>query len=302
LEQGHFVVGLRRRTSTFNTERVEHLYKNPNFIMEWGNITDSYCLTKILSKHKPNFIFNAAAQSHVRVSYEVPEETWDSTAMGCLKLLNVMLEVCPKSRFVQFSSSEMFGISPCPITGYTEESKMLPASPYAVAKLAAHNIVRNYRESYGLHASCGIMFNMEGPKRGETFVTRKISMAASRIKTGVQDKLYLGNLDSYRDWGLSKEYMEGIILLSQHNIPDDIIFASGETHSVREYLQETFDLAGLSIEEHVVFDERLCRPEEVPYLLGDYSKAKEKLGWQPKTKFKELVRIMYEHEIDNLVR
>jgi len=205
LEQGHFVVGLRRRTSTFNTERVEHLYKNPNFIMEWGNITDSYCLTKILSKHKPNFIFNAAAQSHVRVSYEVPEETWDSTAMGCLKLLNVMLEVCPKSRFVQFSSSEMFGISPCPITGYTEESKMLPASPYAVAKLAAHNIVRNYRESYGLHASCGIMFNMEGPKRGETFVTRKISMAASRIKTGVQDKLYLGNLDSYRDWGLSKE-------------------------------------------------------------------------------------------------
>jgi GDPmannose 4,6-dehydratase len=196
----------------------------------------------------------------------------------------------------------MYGVSTCPSTGYTEESKMLPASPYACAKLFAHNITRNYRESYALHASCGILFNHESARRGETFVTRKISMAAARIKTGVQETLCLGNLNAYRDWGYAPDYVEGMWRMLQQDKPDDYVLSTGETHTVEEYLNETFKLAGLSVHDHVKFDARLCRPEEVPYLLGNHSKAKEKLGWEPKTKFTDLVRLMYDNEIDNLVR
>jgi len=302
LSKGYKVVGLRRRTSTFNTERLENIYKHPNFVMEWGNITDSHSLYKILNRYKPDEIYNLAAQSHVRVSFDVPEETLEAVSMGTLKLLNAMKELVPNARFYQASSSEMYGVSPCPLTGYTEESKMLPASPYACAKLYAHNITRNYRESYGLHASCGILFNHESERRGETFVTRKISMAAARIKTGVQDKLYLGNLEAYRDWGYAPDYVEGMWLMLQQDKPDDYVLATGQTHKVTEFLYETFKLAGLSVEEHVHFDERLCRPEEVPYLLGDYAKAKQKLGWTPRTKFLDLVKLMYDHEIENIVK
>jgi len=302
LSKGYKVVGLRRRTSTFNTGRLEQVYNHPNFIMEWGNITDSHSLYKILNKYKPDEIYNLAAQSHVRVSFDVPEETLEAVSMGTLKLLNAMKEIVPNARFYQASSSEMYGIALCPPTGYTEESKMIPASPYACSKLFSHNITRNYRESYGLHASCGILFNHESERRGETFVTRKISIAAARIKTGVQEKLYLGNLNSYRDWGYAPDYCEGMWRMLQQDKPDDYVLATGETHSVKEYLEETFKIAGLSVEEYVEYDSRLERPEEVPYLLGNYSKAKEKLGWSPSLTFKNLVNNLYQHEIDSIVK
>lgn len=302
LNKGYLVVGLRRRTSLFNTGRLQDIYSNPNFIMEWGNITDSHSLYRIINKYQPDEIYNLAAQSHVRVSFDVPEETLEAVSMGTLKLLNAMKELVPNARFYQASSSEMYGVATPPLYGYTEASKMIPASPYACAKLFAHNLARNYRESYNLHINCGILFNHESERRGETFVTRKISMAAARIKTGVQEKLYLGNLDSYRDWGYAPDYVEGMWLMLQQKDPDDYVLATGETHTVREYLEETFKLANLSVDEFVASDKRLERPEEVPYLLGDYTKAKQKLGWAPKTKFKDLVRIMYEHEIDSIVK
>ena len=303
LKKNYMVIGMRRRTSTFNTSRLEHLYANPNFIMEWGNVTDNHSIIKILTKYKPDEIYNLAAQSHVRVSFDVPDETFEVVTMGTLNMLNAMKEICPKAKLYQASSSEMYGVAIMPETGYTEESKMLPASPYAIAKLAAHNLVRNYRESYNLHASCGILFNHEQPGlRGETFVTRKIAIAAAKIKTGTQQKLYLGNLDSKRDWGLASEYVEGMWLMLQQPNPDDYVLATGETHTVNDFLQEVFKHANLDTENHVVIEKRLFRPEEVPILLGDYSKAKKILGWEPKTKFKALAKDMYQYEIDNIVR
>lgn len=299
--RGDKVIGLRRRTSTFNTERVENLYHNPNFIMEWGNVTDSACLYRLLSKYQPDEIYHLAAQSHVRTSFDVSEETTDVVAMGTLKLLNAMKDVCPKSRLYYAGSSEMYGVAPMPETGYTENSAMFPASPYAAAKLFGYNICRNYRNSYGLFISCGILFNHEEPGlRGETFVTRKIAKAAAAIKAGKQEKLALGNLRAYRDWGLASEYVDGMIKMLSHHEPDDFVLATGETHTVYEYLQETFEAAQLEISKHVTFDPRLCRPEEVPVLLGDYSKAKNNLGWEPKTKFKDLVKKMYEWEVKNI--
>jgi GDPmannose 4,6-dehydratase len=298
LSKGYKVIGLRRRTSTFNTSRVEHLYKNPNFIMEWGNITDSACLYRILQKYQPDEIYHLAAQSHVRVSFDVSEETLDVVGMGTLRLLNAMKDVCPTARFYYAGSSEQYGVSPCPQTGYTELSPMSPASPYACAKMYGFNICRNYRASYGLHISCGILFNHEQPGlRGETFVTRKIAQAAARLP-GSKQKLYLGNLEAKRDWGLAEDYVKGMWLMLQQDKPDDYVLATGETHSVQEYLEETFKLAELDVNEHVEIDPRLYRPEEVPYLLGDCSKAKRILGWEPKVKFHELVWRMYEYEFN----
>ncbi len=295
LNKGYKVIGLRRRTSTFNTERVEHIYNNPNFIMEWGNMTDSHSLWKLLTKYKPDEIYNLAAQSHVKVSFDVPEETLDVVSKGTLKLFNVVKEVCPEARVYQASSSEMYGDNPT--VPQNEETRMTPASPYACAKLFGHNIARNYREAYGLHISCGILFNHESERRGETFVTRKITQAAARIKLGQQDKLYLGNLDAKRDWGYSPDYCEGMWLMLQQDKPDDFVLATGETHTVKEFLHETFSLAGLNVEKHVVIDPNLYRPHEVPLLLGDPSKAKKILEWEPRVKFKELVKIMYNHDL-----
>lgn len=303
LSKGYYVVGIKRRTSLLNAhERLEPFYSNPNFKLVYGNMSDASSIWKILYDYRPDEIYNLAAQSHVRVSFEVPEETLDVVGMGTLRILNAMKELCPKSRFYQASSSEMYGTAPCPATGYTEESQMLPASPYAAAKLYAHNIVKNYRNSYGMHLNSGILFNHESERRGETFVTRKISIAAAKIKTGSQDVLYLGNLDASRDWGHAKDYVEGMWLMLQQDVPDDYVLATGETHSVKEYLEETFKLAKLDVNEYVKTDTRLYRAEEVPFLLGDYSKAKEKLGWCPKIKFHDLVKVMYEHEIENIVK
>jgi GDPmannose 4,6-dehydratase len=295
LYKGYKVVGLRRRTSTFNTERVEHIYNNPRFIMEWGNVLDSYSLYKLLEKHRPDEIYNLAAQSHVRVSFDVPEETLEVVSMGTLKLLNAFKDVCPESKFYQASSSEMYGDNPT--FPQNESTRMTPASPYACAKLCAHNLARNYRESYGLFISCGILFNHEGPRRSETFVTRKITKTVAKIKLGLEKELSLGNLDAQRDWGLAEDYVKGMYLMLQQQTPDDFVLATGETHSVKDFVEETFALAELNPWDYVKVDQRLFRPHEVPLLLGDYSKAKRVLGWEPTVKFKELVKIMYEEDL-----
>ena len=297
LSKGYVVVGLKRRTSIISTDRVDHLFENDNFNLEYGNLNDSGCLHRLLFKHKPDEIYNLAAQSHVRVSFETPEETTEFVAMGTLRLLEAMRNTCPDARFYQASSSEMFGDNP--ENPQNEETRLMPASPYACAKVYAHNICRNYRESYGLHISSGILFNHESPRRGETFVTRKITIAAARIKLGLQKKLYLGNLEAKRDWGFAGDYIEAMWLMLQQDTPDDYIIATGETHTVREFLQEVFDYAGLKVEEYVKIDERLYRPHEVPLLLGDPSKAEQKIGWTPRIKFKELARMMYEEDFKN---
>jgi GDPmannose 4,6-dehydratase len=297
LEKGYKVVGIRRRTSTFNTERLEPFYNHPNLKTEWGNINDFYSLYTIIKKYQPDEVYNLAAMSHVRVSFECTEEAFDTAGKGCLNMLNICKELVPNVRFYQASSSEMFGVAPCPEGGYTEDSKFEPASPYACAKLMSHHLVKNYRASYGLHASSGISFNHESKRRGETFVTRKISQASARIKLGKQEKLYLGNLDSMRDWSHAEDVARAMWLMLQQDTPDDYVVASGETHSVKEFLEKTFELAGLDINKHVEFDNRLLRPQEVPYLLGNPTKVKEKLGWKPKYSFDDLVREMYESDL-----
>lgn len=298
LEKGYKVVGIRRRTSTFNTERLEPFYNHPNLKTEWGNINDFYSLYTIIKKYQPDEVYNLAAMSHVRVSFDCTEEALDTAGKGCLNLLNICKEVVPNVRFYQASSSEMFGVSSCPPSGYTEESKLEPASPYACAKAFSHMLCKNYRASYGMHISSGMMFNHESPRRGETFVTRKITQAAARIKLGKQEKLYLGNLDSMRDWSHAKDMVEAMWLMLQQETPDDYVIASGETHSVKEFLVKTFNLAGLDHHKHVEFDQRLLRPQEVPYLLGNPTKAREKLGWKPKYSFDNLVRDMYESDLE----
>ena len=292
LDKGYKVIGLKRRTSTICTERLDHIFDHPNFSMEYFELNDSGCMWRLLSEYKPDEIYNLAAQSHVRVSFEVPESTTDTIAMGTLRLLEAVRHIVPDARFYQASSSEMFGDNP--VSPQDESTALQPASPYACAKVYAHHLVRNYRESYGLHASCGILFNHESPRRGETFVTRKITMAAARIKLGLQDKLYLGNLDAMRDWGFAGDYVKMMWLMLQQPEPDDYVIATGETHTVREFLEVVFEHAGLDIGEHVEQDERLFRPHEVPLLLGDAKKAQEKLDWKPEVKFKELAIMMYE--------
>lgn len=295
LNKGYRVIGMKRRTSLINTDRIDHIFTHPNFKLVYGNMSDASSLWKLLKDNPVDEIYNLAAQSHVRVSFEVPEETLDVVGMGTLRLLNAYKELCPNARFYQASSSEMFGDNP--EVPQNESTRMTPASPYAAAKLFAHNVVRNYRIGYGLHASCGILFNHESPRRGETFVTRKISLGAAKIKLGLQDKLLLGNIDAKRDWGHAKDYVEAMWLMLQQEKPDDYVVATGETHSVREFLEETFKLANLSVEKHLVIDERLYRPHEVPILLGNSTKAKTVLGWKPKTTFKDLVKEMYESDL-----
>jgi GDPmannose 4,6-dehydratase len=300
LSKGYKVVGVKRRTSTINTVRVDPIYDNVNFVLEYGNLHDAGCFWKLLMRYQPDEIYHLAAQSHVRVSFDVPEETVDSVAMGTLRLLNAYKQVCPEARFYQASSSEMYGDNPFP--PFNEESLMTPASPYACAKLFAHNIVRNYRESYNLHASSGILFNHESPRRGETFVTRKITMAAARIKMGLQKELFLGNLNAKRDWGFAGDYVEAMWLMLQQDRPDDYVIATGESHTVREFLERVFDHAGLGDpDQYVRIDARYFRPHEVPYLLGDAHKAKKVLGWEPTVKFGELAAMMYNEDLRLLV-
>ena len=304
LRKGYKVIGVKRRTSLISTDRIDNIFNDPDLIMNfdlvYGNMNDSGCLHRLLIEHQPDEIYNLAAQSHVRVSFETPEETTEFVAMGTLRLLEAYKNICPKAKFYQASSSEMFGDNP--ENPQSETTRLMPASPYACAKVYAHNLCRNYRESYGLHISSGILFNHESPRRGETFVTRKITRAAARIKMGLQDDLLLGNLDAKRDWGFAGDYVEAMWLMTQQETPDDYVVATGETHTVKEFLQVVFDYAGLEIDKYVKIDERLFRPHEVPLLLGDATKAKEKLGWEPKVNFEGLAKMMYDEDLKELIK
>ena len=298
LSKGYRVVGLKRRTSLINTDRVDLFYDNPNFVLEYWDLNDVGSLYRLINQYEPDEIYNLAAQSHVRVSFDIPEHTVDGVALGTLRILEAIRNINRDIKFYQASSSEMYGDAPCPKTGYTEKSKMTPASPYACAKLFSHNLVRNYRESYGLHASSGILFNHESPRRGETFVTRKITQAAARIKLGLQDKLYLGNLNAKRDWGFAGDYVEAMWLMLQADNADDYVIATGRTSTVREFLHHVFEYAGLGdYDKYVEINPKYLRPHEVPYLLGNSTKAKKQLGWQPRVSFESLAQTMYESDL-----
>jgi len=291
LSKGYRVVGLKRRTSLISTNRLDHIYNNPMFCLEYYSLHDPSTLYRLLEQYEPEEFYNLGAQSHVRVSFDVPIETVDTIAMGTLRILEAIRFVNKDIKVYQASSSEMYGDNP----NYPQDENtiLMPASPYACAKVFAHNLCRNYRESYDMHISSGILFNHESPRRGETFVTRKITLAAARIKLGLQEKLFLGNLSAKRDWGFAGDYVEAMWLMLQQEKPDDYVIATGETHSVQEWLEEVFSIAGLPIDENVEVDERLFRPHEVPVLLGDPTKAREKLGWEPKTKFSNLASLMH---------
>ena len=301
LEKGYEVHGIIRRASTFNTERIDHLYQDPHIngvrlFLHYGDIADSTNLIKLLYRLQPDEIYHLAAQSHVRVSFDIPEYTGDVTALGTVRMLEAIRETRLKTKFYQASSSEMYG--KVVETPQTEKTPFYPRSPYAAAKLYSYWTAVNYRESYGIFACNGILFNHESPRRGETFVTRKITSAAARIKAGLQENLYLGNLDAQRDWGYAKEYIEAMWLMLQQDEPDDYVIATGEAHAVHEFLGEAFSYVGLDWHKLVEIDPKYYRPAEVDCLLGDASKARQKLRWQPKTKFKELVRLMVDADME----
>jgi GDPmannose 4,6-dehydratase len=299
LSKGYEVHGIIRRASTFNTSRLENIYADPHqkssLKLHYGDLSDASALSRLIGKITPDEIYNLAAQSHVRVSFDCPEYTTDITATGAVRLLEAIRETGIKTKFYQASSSEMFGmvqhIPQC------ETTPFYPRSPYGCAKVYAHWITVNYRESYDLFACSGILFNHESPRRGETFVTRKITRAVAHIKAGLQQKLYLGNLDAKRDWGYAKEYVEAMWLMLQQDKPDDYVVATNETHSVREFLEVAFAHAGLDWQKHVEIDPNYFRPAEVDLLIGDYSKAKQKLGWQPKTTFNALAKLMVDADV-----
>ena len=301
LAKGYEVHGIIRRASTFNTERIEHLYQDPHvngvkLFLHYGDLADSTNLTKLLYRIQPEEIYHLAAQSHVRVSFDIPEYTGDVTGIGTVRILEAIRETGLKSKFYQASSSEMYGkVHEVP---QREITPFYPRSPYGAAKVYAYWVTVNYRESYGIFACNGILFNHESPRRGETFVTRKVTRAVARIKFGLEDKVFMGNLDAKRDWGYAKEYVEAMWLMLQQEQPDDYVIATGETHSVRELLEEAFTYAGLDWEKHVDSDPRYYRPAEVDLLLGDASKAKERLGWQPRTTFKDLIHLMVDADME----
>lgn len=304
LSKGYEVHGIIRRASTFNTDRIEHLYRDPHdpdtrLFLHYGDLTDGESLRKIVEKVKPDEVYNLGAQSHVRVSFEMSEYTADTVAMGTLRMLNAVLDYQRNSgkqvRYYQASSSEMFGAAKPP---QSEATPFYPRSPYACAKVYAYWQVVNYREAYSLFACNGILFNHESPRRGETFVTRKITRAAARIKYGLQNKLYLGNLDAKRDWGYAGDYVEAMWLMLQQDEPDDYVIATGECHSVREFLEETFSQLDLDWRDYVEIDPRYLRPTEVDHLQGDSTKARRKLGWKPKVDFRQLVKMMLQHDLD----
>lgn len=301
LAKGYEVHGIIRRASTFNTGRIDHLYTDPHIhgvrlFLHYGDISDSTNLVKLLYQIQPEEIYHLAAQSHVRVSFDIPEYTGDVTALSTIRILEAIRQTQVGSRFYQASSSEMFGKAR--EVPQTESTPFYPRSPYGVAKVYAYWATVNYRESYGIFACNGILFNHESPRRGETFVTRKITRAAARIKAALEDKLYLGNVDAKRDWGYAKEYVEAMWLMLQQEEPDDYVIATGQTHSVRDFLDEAFSYVDLDWRKHVEIDPKYYRPAEVDLLVGDASKARVRLGWQPKTTFKELVRLMVDADVE----
>lgn len=299
LSKGYEVHGLIRRASTFNTSRIDHLYRDPHedgakLFLHYGDMSDGARLVTLLATIQPDEIYNLAAQSHVRVSFDEPEHTADTTGVGTVRLLEAVRVSGVKARFYQASTSELFGATPPP---QNEETPFYPRSPYGAAKLYSYWITRNYREAYDLFAVNGILFNHESPRRGETFVTRKITRSVARIKAGVEQHLYMGNLDSIRDWGYAPEFVEGMWRMLQVDEPQDFVLATGTSYTVRDFLVQSFEHAGLDWEKHVRFDERYLRPTEVDALVGDPSKAKEALGWEAKVHTPELVKIMVDADI-----
>ncbi len=300
LSKGYEVHGIIRRASSFNTGRIDHLYQDPHeknvrLKLHYGDLNDASSLNWIIKTVQPDEIYNLGAQSHVKVSFEVPEYTAESVGVGAARLLEAIRDSGIKTKFYQASSSEMYG--KVLETPQTEATPFYPRSPYGAAKVYAYWMTVNYREAYNMFACNGILFNHESPRRGETFVTRKITMALARIKHGVQDKLYLGNLDAKRDWGFAGDYVEAMWLMLQQDKPDDYVIATGETHSVKEFLQEAFGYVGLDYQKYVAIDPKYFRPTEVDLLLGDSSKAQKVLKWKPKTGFKQLVEMMVDADM-----
>ena len=302
LSKGYEVHGLIRRSSTFNTSRIDHLYVDPHeegarLFLHYGDLSDGARLVTLLSQIQPDEVYNLGAQSHVRVSFDEPEHTGNTTGVGSIRLLEAVRLAGLDCRYYQASSSEMFGATPPP---QNEETPFYPRSPYGAAKVYSYWVTKNYREAYGLFAVNGILFNHESPRRGETFVTRKITRAVARIKAGVEQHLYMGNLDAVRDWGYAPEYVEGMWRMLQADEPDDYALATGQPYSVRDFLKVAFEHAGLNWEDHVKFDERYLRPTEVDALIGDATKAQEKLGWKARVHTPELARIMVDADIEAL--
>ncbi len=300
LEKGYEVHGIIRRASSFNTQRIDHLYADPHesgvrLKLHYGDLNDASSLAQIIKRLDPDEVYNLAAQSHVRVSFDVPEYTGEITGMGTTRILEAIREAGGRARFYQASSSEMYG--QVQETPQTERTPFYPRSPYGAAKVYAYWMTVNYREAYKIFACNGILFNHESPRRGETFVTRKITMALARIKQGLQEKLYLGNIDSRRDWGFAGDYVEAMWLMLQQSRPDDYVIATGQTYSVREFLKIAFDHAGLDWKKFVVIDKRYFRPTEVDLLLGDAAKARRKLGWKPRVGFQALVKMMVDADM-----
>jgi GDPmannose 4,6-dehydratase len=302
LAKDYEVHGIVRRSSSFNTARIDHLYRDPHeegvrLFTHYGDLSDPVALTHLVYRLQPDEIYHLGAQSHVRVSFDIPEYTFDITGAGTVRLLESIREAGVETRFYQASSSEMFGAEPPP---QSELTKFHPRSPYGVAKVAAYWMAVNYREAYGMYAVNGILFNHESPRRGETFVTRKITQAVARIRAGLQEKLYLGNLDAKRDWGYAPDFVEAMWMMLQAPEPTDYVVATGESHSVREFLEHAFSHVGLDWQAYVEIDPRYFRPAEVDALLGDATKARETLGWEPKVGFEELVRIMVDADVKTL--
>jgi len=299
LKEGYFVVGLKRRTSLICTDRIDHLYGQPNFILRYFDLDDPTSIYSLLKEYQPEMFFNFAAMSHVKVSFEVPQNTANVVGLGVLRILDAIKLVSPHTKFFNSSSSEMFGGNKD--VPFNEESRFIPNSPYAVSKCFAHEMVRVYRQSYGMFACSGIMFNSESPRRGSTFVTRKITMGAASIKLGLEDNLKLGNLYAKRDWTFSGDTVEAIYLMMKQDVPDDYVISSDESHSVEEFLKLVFEYADLGeYNKYVVIDKKYFRPLEVDFLLGDSQKIR-KLGWEPKIKFVELIKMMYDSDY-NLVK
>ncbi len=303
LDKGYEVHGLIRRASTFNTKRIDHLYKDPHvsgvrLLLHYGDLVDATSVMKLLYKLEPDEVYHLGAQSHVKVSFDIPEYTGNVSALGTIRLLEAIRETGIDCRFYQASSSEMYGNAT--ESPQSETTPFRPRSPYGCAKVYAYWTTVNYREAYGLFAANGILFNHESPRRGETFVTRKITRSVARIKAGSNEKLYLGNLDARRDWGYAPEYVEAMWAILRQSSPDDFVIATGETHSVRKFLKLAFDHAGLDWNEHVEIDSKYLRPTEVDELVGDPSKAKKVLGWQSETSFGELVRLMVDADVAEL--
>ena len=304
LAKGYEVHGIVRRTSLINRDRIDHLYHDPhlpgaNLTLHYGDMADASALRRVLEKVQPDEVYNLAAQSHVRVSFDIPEYTADIVAVGTLRLLEALRDYMAHGgtaiRYYQAGSSEMYGAAPPP---QNELTPFHPRSPYAVSKVAAHWYATNYREAYGMFICNGILFNHESPRRGESFVTRKVTRAAARIKEGLEKKLYLGNLDAKRDWGFAGDYVEAMWLMLAQDKPDDYVIATGETHSVRDFVERAFAAVGLDWREHVEIDRRYMRPSEVDVLQGDASKARQRLGWKPRVTFDGLVRMMVEHDLE----